>query len=579
MKQDTAKISTAGEAYLAALAAHGVDYLFGNAGTDFPAIIEGLARARLEDLPAPYPITVPHENLAVAMAHGVYLATGRPQAVMLHVNVGTANGLCGIMNAARDHVPMLFSAGRTPLTEQGDQASRSIFIHWAQEMFDQAGMVREFVKWDYEMRRADQVGDIVDRAMTLAKTAPCGPVYLTLPREVLASPAEGASRAPSAVPAVPAPNPQAIDKAGYLLAGARYPLIIASSYGRTPKEVTDLGRLAADWAIPVVSYRPRRVCLESSHPCHVGYESGGHVAKADVIVALEADVPWIPSLHQVNPNAKVIHIGIDPLFSRYPVRGFQSDLAIAGDAGLAVTALMAAMGKPRGSQMDVVEHRRVDIRNLRADQAAAREQAVARLATSGAITSGYLMHCLNQVLAGDDVLVRESQLPLDFYDFEKPGASFGGSQAGGLGWSLGAGLGVKLAKPDARVVTVAGDGSYMFGNPTPAHFVSRAYDLPMLTVVSNNRMWGSVRKATLGMYPQGAASQMNDAPLTTLEPSPDYEKVIEASGGYGEKVETPADLLPALERALDVIGSENRSALLNVQVHYSDDDAVRDART
>ena len=170
MPQQTIKVDSVAEAYLALLKDRGVDYIFGNAGTDFPSIIEGLAKAISDGGRAPTPITVPHENLGVAMAHGFYLATGRPQAVMVHVNVGTANALCGIINAQRENVPILFTSGRTPITETGAPGARSLFIHWGQEMFDQASMVREMVKWDYELRNARQLETVVDRAVTLAMT-------------------------------------------------------------------------------------------------------------------------------------------------------------------------------------------------------------------------------------------------------------------------------------------------------------------------------------------------------------------------------------------------------------------------
>ena len=186
MGQRTTKSESVGEAYLALLADRGIDYLFGNSGTDFPSIIEALAKAAGDKTKAPIPVTVPHENLAVAMAHGYYAITGRPQAVMFHVNVGTANGITGVLNAARDNVPILFTAGRTPINETGVQGARSVFIHWGQEMFDQAGMLREAVKWDYELRTPQQLETVVDRALSLAMTEPRGPVYLSLPREVLA---------------------------------------------------------------------------------------------------------------------------------------------------------------------------------------------------------------------------------------------------------------------------------------------------------------------------------------------------------------------------------------------------------
>lgn len=187
MPKQTIQAETVAEAYLTLLKDRGVDYLFGNAGTDFASVIEALSKSIAEGTSAPTAITVPHENLGVAMAHGYYLATGKPQAVMVHVNVGTANGICGIMNAARENVPILFTSGRTPLTETGMKGGRSIFIHWGQEMFDQAGTVREMVKWDYELRNADQLESVVDRALSLAMTEPRGPSYLLLPREVLAA--------------------------------------------------------------------------------------------------------------------------------------------------------------------------------------------------------------------------------------------------------------------------------------------------------------------------------------------------------------------------------------------------------
>jgi acetolactate synthase-1/2/3 large subunit len=158
------------------------------------------------------------------------------------------------------------------------------------------------------------------------------------------------------------------------------------------------------------------------------------------------------------------------------------------------------------------------------------------------------------------------------------GTYFGTSPAGGLGWGLGAALGLKLGRPDRRVIAVIGDGSYMFGNPTPAHFVSAANDLPFLTVILNNAMWGAVRRATLSIYPDGAAAVSNRAPLTYLEPAPEYHKIVEASGGYGEKVERASDLPAALERALHEVGVNGRQAVLNVMTAYSDTDAKRDAK-
>src|SRR5436190_17017223 len=245
----------AGEIFLRSLAEHGVDFFFANPGTDFPPIVEAFSRARDTNAKMPRPVLVPHENLAVAMAHGAYLMTGRPQAMMVHVNVGTANTINNVINLSRDRVPLLLAAGRTPVTEKGSFGSRSRPIHWAQEMFDQAGMLREIVKWDYELRVPDQIGDIVTRAYEAAMTSPRGPVYMVLPREPLsASLAELPAIAPRPVPGAAHPDPAAIGELAQWIAKAERPLIITAGAGTDERAVAALATVAERAAIPVVSH-------------------------------------------------------------------------------------------------------------------------------------------------------------------------------------------------------------------------------------------------------------------------------------------------------------------------------------
>ena len=206
------------QAYLARLAERGIDYVFANAGTDFAPVIESLAMNANGRRKFPKVIIVPHENVAMAMAHGYYKIAGKPAAVMVHVTVGTGNTVNGLMNAARDNIPILLAAGRTPITETGHHASRNRPIHWGQESFDQGGMVREFTKWDYELRSGQPVAAIVDRALDIAMSEPRGPVYLTLPREVLSdaatAPRRDEERPLGAMAAVP--SQEAIDAAADL---------------------------------------------------------------------------------------------------------------------------------------------------------------------------------------------------------------------------------------------------------------------------------------------------------------------------------------------------------------------------
>jgi len=333
------------ERYLAALKTHGIDCLFVNAGTDFPSIIEAFARAGEDSTQVPRPVVVPHEHVAMGMAHGYYAVTGKPQAVMFHVNVGTANGICALINAYRDNVPILFTAGRTPTTEDGPHGTRNRHIHWGQEMFDQAGMVRESVKWDHELHAHEHADDVVARALEVAMTAPRGPVYLTLPREVLAAPAEDPQRPPRRwiAAAAAAPNPEAIDTLAEWIAAARMPLIVTGAVGRDPAAVEALAALAERFAIPVTMMTPRYLCLPCSHPMHVGYAPGARLAEADVVIVLDTDVPWFPASDRLRAGARVAHIGPDPIFSQYPMRSYPNDLAIAADSKLALTALSAAL--------------------------------------------------------------------------------------------------------------------------------------------------------------------------------------------------------------------------------------------
>lgn len=582
MPAKTIKVDSAAEAYLTVLKDRDIDYLFGNAGTDFPSIIEGLSKSLTGEGSAPTPVTVPHENLAVAMAHGYYVATGRMAAVMVHVNVGTANAICGVMNASRENVPILMTSGRTPLTEEGFDGSRSLYIHWGQEMFDQGGVMREMVKWDYELRNAKQIETIVDRAVTVAMSEPRGPVYLSLPREVLAEqPGEFTFQSPTRRVAARAASADvsALDEAAEILAAAENPLIITASMGQNRAAVPALESLAERYALPVITYRPRYVNISSDHPMHMGYEPGAYLPEADAILVVDCDVPWIPSLHKLNPDAKVIHLGADPLYENYPVRGFQCDLAIKGSSGTALPLLEEAMASREKSAKTRIDTRRAKIAGIKGDQAAANQARIDKIASGAAgMDNAWVAHCLNQVKDDGDVLVSESQLALGNMSLSQPGTFFGTSPSGGLGWGLGAAIGVKLGQPDRRVLNVVGDGSYMFGNPTPAHFVSAAYTLPVLTVIMNNKMWGSVRKATLGLYPDGAASSANQAPLTYLDPAPAYHKIVEASDGYGEEVKDPDDLPAALERAIKAVDIDKRTAVINVHTTYDDAAAIADAK-
>jgi acetolactate synthase-1/2/3 large subunit len=556
---------TAADAWLGLLAARGVEYLFANGGTDFAPVVEAYAKGQSRGWRLPQVVIVPHENMGVAMAHGYAMVTGRPQAMMVHVGVGTANALNGLINASRQNVPILFTAGRTPITESGAiTAARNNYIHWAQEHFDQGGMLREFVKWDYELRHAEQVETVIDRALAIAKSEPQGPVYVTLPREILASDfankkiSQNSTIAPASPPGA---DMDAVEEVAKLLGGAQMPLLITANGGRTVESSRAIAQFVEAFAIPTIHYRPRHLALSTEHPMHCGWDPHALLKEADLVLVVDCDVPWIPKEGGPRPDAKVVHIGPDPLFARYPLRGFRTDVALTG----MTTATLASLAERTRKHLSAnVESRR---RTVEEKSSQVRSKARTDAGTAPAATTGkYLSACINKVLGEDSLLVNEYPIVLEEMTIREPGRYFGNTAAGGLGWGMGAALGAKLACPEKTVVCALGDGSYMFGNPTAAHYVSEAMRLPVLFVVANNARWAAVHRSTLSTYPKGHASAMKEPPFATLEPSPRFEHVIQASGGHGEAVTEPKDLLPALERAMKVVKEEKRQALLNVRI-------------
>ena len=566
-REITVAVETTGQAYLELLRSRGFDYFFGNAGTDFGPLVDAFARFEAEGKDRPRPITVPHEFVAVSMAHGLTMCTGRPQVVMVHTIVGTANCAGALINAARANIPLFMTAGRTPLVESGLLGARDLHIHWAQEAYDQAGMIREFLKWDYELRNVVQLEAVVDRGLAIAMAEPQGIVYLTLPREVLAEP-----QSEFRLNAVPAgfrrerlqPDPTLVEQAGAFLATAESPLLITTRVGRDPETVEAVVRLSEALAIPVVEVNPSYTNFPSSHPHHLGFDPAPFLDRVDIILVVESDVPWFPSRKGIRPDARVIHVGSDPLFVRYPIRTFPADLTIRGDARATLTAL-AAETKQRGA--DDESRLRTRSAALRAEHDAQRQawRAAAMAAENDSpIDFDWLSRSIGEVVGAETILVNEYDLRLTQVARDWPGVFFSHSPAGCLGWGVGAALGAKLARPDRTVIATVGDGAYIFSVPTAAHMVSATCDLPILIVIFNNGCWGAVRRTTAGLLPKGWAAKMGSFPLSDLTPSPAYEKIVEAHGGYGERVERPEQVRPALQRALGAVREERRQAVLNM---------------
>ncbi len=562
--------TTTAEAFLAALKTREVDWIFGNAGTDFAPLIEAVAAADAAGSPVPRAVEVIHETVAVAMAHGYYLMTGRPQCVMVHVNVGVANSLMGLINASRANIPMLFASGRTPITEQGRLGSRNMPIHWGQEMFDQGGMLREFVKWDNELRAPEQVVDVVDRALAITRSEPKGPVYLSLPREVLAAPLPDdftMSAEPSVAAATPpAPDQDAINQVVALLSEAEQPLIITSDGGEALFSV--LGDFALEFAVPVVQFWRTSPAIATTHPMYAGEVPVPLLAESDLVIVFDSLVPWMRDGMDIRDNATVVNIGPDPLFTGTPIRSFPSQLTINATPSGAIDAVgteLRAIGHSDSPDIAARRDRLTEELNARRT----RELAAGANPGGSPMSPEYMTRVLGDAAGSDATIVNELGLATAMLDLTRHDSFLGLAISGGLGWGGGAAVGAKLADPDRLVIWATGDGSYVFSNPLAVHHAAASLGLGLVTVVADNRVWNAVRRSTIAVYPDGRAAASETMPLSSLEPAPDYTKFVEAYGGHGEHVTDPDLLRPALDRAID-IAKTGRQALVSVHVSYPD---------
>lgn len=535
------------EQLLRLLAMRGVELFASNSGTDFTPIIEALAALGSgEDSPRlPRVVLCPHENTAIALAHGHALLSGRPQVVMGHVGVGSANMGMGIINARRARVPIVVLAGLTPWYEQGVPGVRSNFVQWGQDCFDQRAMFREYTKWDYELRSEHALDTVVDRALAIAASDPAGPVYLTLPKEPLCRTA-----GPRPIGAVPrqrpvslgTADPRALEDALARLREAERPLVVTADLGRHAGGPEALQAFSEAWGAGVVEFGKRNFYnFPTSHAHHLGFDPHPLVADADLVLAVACPVPWIPTFGALKgPPPPVIAIGIDPLFADLPMRGFPCDLGLLGDPAAILQAL-ADPGPRRAARALAVRHAQIFT------EARARAEAEA---AAGRLTKRVLSYTLGRVLEPDDVVFNEYPLDPTLVPREQPGSWFENSIASGLGWALGASLGAKLAAPARTIVTTVGDGSYLFNTPVSAHYVAAAEGLPTLTVIFDDRGWSTIRRSTRGSHPDGAAVRSGAFALCDFPHALDYAAIARACGLVGMAVHEPADLEPILRDAI-----------------------------
>jgi acetolactate synthase-1/2/3 large subunit len=557
-----------GDAVVAAMGLGGVDYMFFNSGSEIMFMQEAIAKANALGRPAPKLIMMTHEYPTLNAALGYAAVSGRMAATAVHVDVGTQHYGCAIHTARHSGLPVLITAGAPPVSYPGSMRGARDGSHfWVQQTPDQGGIVRQYMKWDHRLEYQDNAGMVVSRAIQIAQSEPRGPVYLTLPREIAFLPSSG-ERFPTAqqlgITRSPAPDPDAIRELAERLLRARNPAIVVQRSGRNPKTVPALVALAEFLGAPVGEAAARSYqCFPMNHPLYQGISLD--LTKADVVFVIEADVPWIPGPLAPPPDAFIPVLDIDPIKAHIGTYEFTSDLRMMADTEIALTLLLDAVQKIAGSAVrgrfteraarwaEVSKAKR--LKSIQAAQAAAKQSPISPLWLSYQIGEAMDENCLML----DETLML-SPLP-PYLKFSEPGTYFRNPGSGG-GWASGAALGAKLGRPDKDVVTVTGDGFYMYSVATAALVASKRYRAPFMSVIYQNRSYSTGTKATAQYYPDGY-SVRGGLEAGYFDPPMDFAKEAESAGAYGENVKDPAEVGPALKRGLEQIRA-GTSAVISV---------------
>jgi acetolactate synthase I/II/III large subunit len=547
------------DAIVQSLAINGVDYLFFSSGSDIGFYQEAVVKARSLGRPAPRLLNMLHENGNMNAAIGYTMVSHRPAATAAHVDVGTLNYGGAVHNAWRDEAPILMTAGMPPMSYgRTRRGGRDQQVFWPQELADYGQIVRQYVKWDHALNPLDNPAYTVSRALQLALAERQGPTYLTIPRDVAMLPLEGVrfpSVAQLGMPAPPSGDPDAIRQAARLLVEARNPLVMPRKAGRTAAGAAALQRLCELLALPVAQAgRKERMNFPTDHPL---CESGPALGDADVILLVDNDTPWLPGIQEPSADAKIIWLAVDPIQSRFVNYEFPAALHIAADPARGVEQLADEVEHLLSAgDRDRIADRFERCRTRHQERAAALERAAHEVAQQRPISPKWISYQLGQALDDECILLEDTvgnAINVQNYCPSRVPESFFKNSGTSGGWGVSAGFGAKLAAPDKTVVVTCGDGFFLYSVPYAGLWAGAKYGAPYLTVVYQNLAYSTGSTSLKVHYPEGYSIKNSDFEGGLIDPPPDCAKMAESVGCYGENVSDPAEVGPALQRALKVV--------------------------
>ena len=556
-----------GEALLEAFRSLGIEFVISSPGSEWAPVWEALARQKTSATAGPRYIDVWHETLAVDVAIGYTLYTGRMQAVLLHAGAGLLQGTCGIHGALLAEVPMLICSaeaityGERPGVDPGSQWYRNLSVVGGPH-----GLVGAIVKWANQVGSVETLYEMAKRAGELAQRTPRGPVYLNVAVEVLLdtwSPPQ--FKMTVAAPARRISPPDEIEQLVGMIAAAENPLILTESAGRSAEAFDALVGFAEAFGIPVVESQGT-VCgnFPRMHPLYLGSRHEPFTATSDLVLLVACRAPWYPPSNKP-PRARIVVIDETPQRPHMVHQVLFADRYLEGDIAstLRAAAELAPTRIDPARRVQRMERHAAAHRKLRADIEAAEAKAM----TAEAVAPAALVKTLRDVLPEQTIYVDEtithSRVVQQHLDWSEPKRYF--YVQGGLGQGIGVALGIKMAASDRPVVLLVGDGTFLYNPIVQALAAARDNNLPILIVIFNNRKYLSMKLNHLRAYPDGVAVKHGIFHGVDLDTQPPLQRFGEPFGMHGAEVSKLVDLVPALRAAAASV-ADGRTAILNVML-------------
>jgi thiamine pyrophosphate-dependent acetolactate synthase large subunit-like protein len=538
--------------------------------------------------------------VALSMADGYARLTNKPQCVIIHVDVGTQGLGAAVHNASCGRAPVLIFAGLSPYTIEGEyRGSRTEYIHWIQDVPDQKNIVAQYCRYTGEIKRGANVKQMVNRALQFATSDPKGPVYLYGAREAMEEDIRPYKLDQNVWHAVsPAALPKdAVAMIAEQLAVAKEPLMIVGYTGRNSESVPAAVALANKIpSLHVIDTGGSDMCFPGDHPASLGlkYGSDPHIKSADFILVVDCDVPWIPTQCKPKPDAKIVHIDVDPLKQQMPVFYIPAYARFRANATTAFTQIidyLASSTKLSAALSDDAHTTAKEERQKAYDDRRAEITKLAALPsnpTSSSINPHLLGAQVRATVPQDTIFAIEA-VTLSLVISDQIAAVLPNSWincgGGGLGWSGGGALGIKLATDFQHrdtasgdttgnnkgkfVCQIVGDGTFLFSVPGSVYWIAQRYDIPILTVVLNNKGWNAPRRSMLLVHPDGEGSKVDNKALNiSFEPTPDYAGIAKAAScgkAWAGCVRSVEELLRVLPEAVEAVKG-GRCAVLEVQL-------------